>query len=279
MGQYKQKFTVATPGYIVIMLDQSSSMDQPYTLGYTRAEYAAFSINNVIEALIMKCDSGRKNKCAVAVYGYGNSQNQSVRLLKAGNIAEWAAENPNPRSYRQEKKSSDGIPYMEENIVREWIKPYASGETPTKEAFDKIYRDTRDWIDKNPNSFPPVVIHITDGDPNEYWKDKTFENTTKSAKKLQSLTTQDGELILMNVFISVDNNKKFVLPASDYEFDFNPRAKFLFDISSVLPKPMIERASIALQDTLLQEGSRGFIFNASANDLTKLLIFGSTVGF
>ncbi len=50
-------------------------------------------------------------------------------------------------------------------------------------------------------------------------------------------------------------------------------AKFLFDISSKIPKAREESAKNSGLN--MKENSRGFVFNASAEILVKLLIFGT----
>lgn len=276
--KYQQEFTIATPGYIIIMLDQSGSMSANYTTGYSRAAFAAYCVNNLIETLISLCTSGPelKNKCSIAVYGYGGAR--KVELVKSGKIIEWNTDkNVVHQKYEIETKNADGFLTLQKRIIRNWIKPISDGLTPMKEAFDTVWRDTQHWIDKDKNhkSFPPIVINITDGEPDEYSANNNFTNTIKSAKRLLNLSTDDGELILMNAFISSDNGIKYVLPASDDEFRLNALAKFLFDISSVLPEPMLRQAG-KYGISPVYDNSRGFVFNADAVTLSKLMIFGST---
>ncbi|MFM6180622.1 MAG: hypothetical protein ACKPA8_03730, partial [Dolichospermum sp.] len=56
-------------------------------------------------------------------------------------------------------------------------------------------------------------------------------------------------------------------------FSSDQFANFLFDISSVLPENLANRAKEVGFN--VQPGSRGFVFNADAETLIRILNFGS----
>ena len=122
------------------------------------------------------------------------------------------------------------------------------------------------WLPFYIDSFPPIVINITDGEP-------TNERPTlREAKHLMSLSSNDGPTLLLNVHISATDQKKLILPASMPE-GMSDYAKFLFEISSVLPAVMIDAAR--LQNLNPESGARGCVFNADADLLTRILVFAS----
>ncbi|MFM5888646.1 MAG: hypothetical protein ACKOQS_10220, partial [Dolichospermum sp.] len=123
------------------------------------------------------------------------------------------------------------------------------------------------FISNNPNSFPPIVINITDGVPDD------LKSATAEAKKLAQLKTADGNVIIMNAHISTASAGKIELPNSNSGFSSDQFANFLFDISSVLPENLANRAKEVGFN--VQPGSRGFVFNADAETLIRILNFGS----
>ena len=63
------------------------------------------------------------------------------------------------------------------------------------------------------------------------------------------------------------------LPSNNSGFSSNKLANFLFDISTALPETLANRAKDVGFN--VQSGSRGFVFNADAETLVRILNFGS----
>jgi len=141
----------------------------------------------------------------------------------------------------------------------------AKGGTPMHLAFDKASEMIeKSWRPHFPDSFPPIVINISDGIPDDEPMAK------KAADHLTSLATSDGKVLLFNAHIAETNE-----PAVEFPID-PPRdshARFLFEISSVMPAPMVEAAQKAKINT--GPGARGFVFNARAQRMSALLTIGS----
>ena len=77
----------------------------------------------------------------------------------------------------------------------------------------------------------------------------------------------------MNAHISTASAGKIELPNSNSAFNGDKFANFLFDISTVLPENLANRAKDVGFN--VQSGSRGFVFNADAETLIRILNFGS----
>ena len=149
-----------------------------------------------------------------------------------------------------------------------WIEPIDSGGTPMTAAFEMAYQLANDWTSKHPNSFPPVVINITDGQPNNQSSAKT------AALKLKELGTNDGKVLVLNAHITSKRAAPVELPASASELPNGDNyAQFLFDISSELPSVMLERASAVGFEISTQV--RGFVYNADAETMIRLLDIGT----
>jgi uncharacterized protein YegL len=265
---YKKTIGVSFPALILILLDQSSSMADS-----RKADIAAAAVNEVIYEIMLASRAGAqiKDRCFIGVIGYG----ETIAPVVGGDISQVAA---NPiRTELVDKLIPDGdhghISVETEMYV--WVEPKAQNGTPMAEALEKAYSLTETWIGNNPDSFPPIVINITDGEPNDFDKENsTAAKTTAAAARLMELGTTDGKLLLFNAHISGTAVTEIQLPNSDAQID-NPYAKLLFSISSVLPGRLLEEA---IKGGLAPEpGARGFVFNAGADTLIKLLTFGSSV--
>lgn len=265
-GNYSQLLSSANPGLIVICIDQSSSMADPYVDNQNKAYFAAIAVNRVISEIITSCTAGDeiKDRCQIAVVGYGSS----VRTL--------FNEKPSKLALTDDyvtlsKKVSDGAGgYVDEPFeLQLFLKPVASGGTPMAEAFAEANNNAERFIRDNPDSFPPVVINITDGEPND------FQTATLKAETLKQLRTSDGNLILLNAHISSQSGLKLELPNTKDAIQGNNYAEFLFNISSVLPDTLANNARSSGFN--VQVGSRGFVFNAEAETLVRFLNFGSKI--
>ena len=269
---YSESLSSSNPGLILIMIDQSKSMSDPYDANSSKNDFAALAVNRVIAEVITACTVGDeiRDRCYVAVIGYRGDEEVEVMFLKK--VSELAQ---NTDTTTVKKKVSDGAGGLVEvdELVRVFVKPIANGGTPMAKAFKEAYEGAERFISKYPNSFPPIVINITDGEPNEWRRSNTFKKTTEKAKQLAQLKTTDGNIIVMNAHISAASAGKIELPNSNASFRENEFANFLFDISTILPKTLAERAKEVGFN--VQPNSRGFVFNADAETLISLLNFGS----
>ncbi|MDR0834023.1 MAG: VWA domain-containing protein [Candidatus Symbiothrix sp.] len=269
---YSKKLSSAEPGLIIICIDQSGSMEESYANG-NKAQFAAMAVNRVIGEIIAACTAGNtiKDRCWIAVIGYG-----AKTELEFLNPASTLAENANTMVVK--KKISDGAGGLVEvdEIMRVFVNPVANGGTPMADAFREAVQGATGFISKFPNSFPPVVINITDGEP--YTGDSVeaaMQDARIEAEKLTQLKTSDGNVILMNAHISNAGAGKIELPSNKQGIGENVLAEFLYDISSVLPDNMVLGAQHAGFNVQQGQGARGFVFNAESETLIKLLNFGS----
>lgn len=267
------------PGYIIILIDQSGSMGDPFggNAGGTKAQECAKAVNRVLRELGMACVSGEtiKNRCDISVIGYGNSGDRAYNAF-TGNLANKPIVNMQElaknalRVETLKVKVSDGAGgLVEQNEpFPVWIEPIDSGGTPMTQAFEMADQLANDWSKNHPNSFPPVVINITDGEPNDQSSAKT------AALKLKQLGTNDGKVLVLNAHITSKRAARVELPPSASDLPNGDNyAQFLFDISSELPPVMLERASAVGFE--VSAGSRGFVYNADAETMIRLLDIGT----
>jgi len=254
---YKEKMSSSNPGCIILMIDQSWSMNEVYGENKElKKDLAARVVNSTIYEIIRASASGRgyKNRCYISVIGYG----EEVKMLLEDYLV-GVAENP-LRLDRDKKRDHRSTPI--------WIEPRAYYDTPMDSAFRRASEIAQNWVNKHPNSFPPLVINISDGEPTY------VEDTRAEAKKLREISSNDGNVLLLNTHIG-DGKKKAIKLPHDSSIFSDELAKFLFDISSELPDRLMAEAKKEGFD--VDKGARGMIYNSDSKDLIRLLNFGSSV--
>jgi hypothetical protein len=165
-----------------------------------------------------------------------------------------------------------GQPVAETVTVSRWIKPVAEESTPMNGALRLAHAVLDEWISRNPDSYPPVIINITDGMANDVDSEVELLGT---ARRLTALKTSDGNALLINCHIAGGDEAPVVFPETAADLPADPYARLLFEMSSELPGR--HRAVICeLFDRDLGIASmRGVAFNADAGALVRLLDIGT----
>jgi hypothetical protein len=281
---YSKMLSAKFPGCFVLLIDQSGSMTEGVGGDSTKqkAVECAFAVNQVLREIAVSSQKGDafSPRCCVGLIGYGGD---NVRSVFGGSLAGRElvlidAIAPAPmRIATRRQKISDGTGGLAETDVPfpVWVEPAAGGGTPMAEALELATQWIAAWAKSHPASFPPVVINITDGEPNDWNDAGTAPATTVAAEALRAVATQDGNALLFNAHISNTPAKPLALPASEDTMP-DAYARLLFSMSSVLADELRRAAESQGYDTAL--GSRGFVFNADADALVRLLTFGSNLG-
>lgn len=280
---YLARITQHTPTAVVLLVDQSGSMSEPVSWnGQTvaKAQAVAAAINTLLAELIARSrrDGGFQTYYDIAVIGYSGSE---VRSLLPSVGDEWfltpeeLADNPvERRDVQRIRTLPDGrqvATVMRENV---WVRPSAEWNTPMVAAFTEAHRLLKRWCARHKGRpcYPPTVIHITDGEAT----DGGPERVAAAARKLRTLSTADGNVLLINLHISGAGSEPVLFPASVDELPEDRYARLLFDISS--PMPALYRDEIAL----LRGGSaagaetvRGMGYNANMTDLVRMMNIGT----
>jgi hypothetical protein len=279
MTNYSKQWSTATPGYLIFLIDQSQSMEKPWTTGSTFAEYTAEVINQTINELIATNAAGEsvKNRVFITLIGYGG--NNSVDNLRSDYLSSYA-ENP-IRVEKFSKKVSDGAGGLVNMQIEMpiFLEPKASGVTPMSGAFGLAKRLIQGWIQKKNDNPVPVVINVSDGRPEggNPDLDKTeLEQTILVANDIMRLQTLDGYPLIFNVHIA-NSGAEIKFPEYEFELNGDSMAELLFKISSEVPL-VYKQAAKDLNLKSIGVNAKGFISNASPETLLKFINFGSSGG-
>jgi hypothetical protein len=267
---YQADISRANPGCFLFLLDQSGSMADGFSSGgHSKADELATIINRLLASLVIRCskDEGVRNYFDVGVIGYGSNvapalgvKNQTIVPINQ------LADEP-LRVEDRVQKVPDGAGGLVEQTVKFpiWIDPRADGGTPMTQAFSQGKDALGAWVDQHRGAFPPVVFNITDGEA-------TDGDPSAAAAALRAVATDDGSALLFNVHLSERRAPAVEFPSNDETLpdDF---ARRLFGMSSTLP-PHLQTAA-RQEGYLVDDGTRGFVFNADAASVIQFLDIGT----
>lgn len=274
MAKNEKQWSSATPGLLIILLDQSGSMLQSYE-GTTRTAFASLAVNKVIDNIIQKNFDGDapKNRCFISVIGY----NHNVKELCSG----WLKDlDEAPLRYETlKKKMPDGAGGICEVDVKQpiWVEPITQdGATNMLGAFGLAKELVEKWITDNPDGPAPVIINISDGVPYYDGKDPRIcmKETVEMAKEIMEMSNEDGNVLIFNA--QIDKSSGTVVCPSNRDKVTQEEAQFLFDITSEIPESY--KAAAEKNDLPIENESRGCIFGADGVQLIQLIDFGSSKG-
>jgi hypothetical protein len=278
---YDQTFSRKYPGCIVFLLDRSDSMQQVWQGSKgTLAGGAARALNKILLDLCIKSTKevggDARHYFDVGVFGYGAcpvAGGEGVESALGGALTGQAIV-PIPQLFNnplavREEPSVDALSVSARVPV--WVEPIHGYRTPMCQAIAVAGGHVFDWASAHPHSFPPIVINITDG----LVTDSPYEGVELAewANRLTTIETSDGPTLLLNIFLSPSTATEVLFPTTAAHLPEPGPA--LFAISSPLPKAMVANARASL--VKVDEGARGFVFNAGLPTLVKFLEIGTRV--
>lgn len=276
---YTANITTKNPTAIVVMVDQSGSMSEQIiwnNLTTTKADAVAEAVNNLLEELVARSRSESHYRHYFDIMGVGYYDNQVRTLFDSGDSyfmspAQLVGSVQRTRTIQREHTMPDGRKITTKREARVWVEPYADGRTPMRAAFMVVYDQLRRWLRQNPDSFPPIIFNITDGEAT----DSSPEKLQEIVASISSLSTSDGSPLVINIHLSRLSDSSILFPSSKSELPQDKYAHLLFDISSKMPKPFDQEIAL-LNGDVAQGEYYGMAFNASISDLVRMLNVGST---
>lgn len=268
------------PGAIMFLVDQSGSMSDHVLFNNKRiscADALAEVVNDFLHNLIVRCrkDGEVRPYFDVSILSYFDDNVECQIKNIDGN--EWVStsylnEVATKKIIEEEQEGWEGaeLVTVEKNY---WLKPNADGSTPMLAALKTAYNKIHSWVDTHPNSFPPIMINITDGEATDA---NSNDELVDQANAIKQLATNDGNVLLLNIHLS-NNGNSIVFPHDRDELPEDQAAKTLYDMSSVLPKLYYKDIARMKGDTDQMSQYVGLGINASLDDLIKIINIGTLV--
>lgn len=253
---YEQEISRQHPACIMFLVDQSGSMMEPLGGDETvsKCHGVADAINKILLELILKSvkshDEGPRHFFDIGMIGYGATVGSVLGgELTGRDLVSIVELTQHPLVPDQPK----------------WLEPRADGPTPMGAAISTAGATLARWANEHSESFPPIVINISDGAPTD--------DVDVWVQRLTSVSTSDGHLLLFNLNVSRFADPPLMFPSSPDALP-NDFAKTLFGWSSPLPPSMFREAA---QSRVLEPGARGFGYNGDFNAIVDFLVTGTQV--
>lgn len=272
---YTAEISRANPALFLLLIDQSASMADPIGSGEGEKQAVlADVVNKLLQNLCIKCNkqAGILDYFHVGVLGYGGDAVTPAlggalagrEVVTIGEIALHTS-----RLESRKKLVSDGAGGLVEMEVTIpiWLDPKAAGGTPMAKALDLAHRIAAQWVIDHPNSFPPIVINVTDGEANG-------GDPGPGADRVRAVACVNGNALLFNSHLSSSNARPASFPSDEASLA-DQHARQLFAMSSELPQPFAEKARSF--DFVIAPGARAFVFNAGLVELIKFIDIGTQV--
>jgi hypothetical protein len=269
---YTAEISRSNPTAFLFLIDQSGSMIDPIAKGKTKADQVADVLNRTIANIIIRCtkSEGVRDYFHLGVIAYGG---YGVTNGFQGNLQHeliHPISDIEPAYLRIEerlKKIDDGAGGIVEQTIKfpVWFDPEASGGTPMRAALAKAAEVVGEWCDSHRDSYPPTILHITDGA-------STDGDPEELAKDILKLDTDDGTVLMFNLHVSSSISEPTKFPSSEITLQ-DEYSRMLFRMSSVLPEHLIRYAQE--KGINVANEAKGFIFNADSVEIVDFFDIGT----
>ncbi len=279
---YEKSITREYRTAFVILIDQSGSMVEHVEYEgsqISKSEAVALVTNQILSELIERAKryEGVRDYYDVAVVGYSG---MGIKSMLAPNespfisIKELSELDVESVERIIECNTPSGEPFSYTTHTAQWITPMHSGETPMFEVLSYTYDWVKRWCSKpeNHDSFPPIIFNITDGESS----DCTTEDFVNMSRKLQSLSTSDGNVFVINIHLASNNKQQSIIfpTIAEIENFTHLKAKDLSRASSVMPA-LYNELICEVRGIAPQEKFVGVSYNSSIAELITILNIGT----
>ena len=283
---YTAEISRKNPGDILLLLDLSSSMNEPFggdPEQKKKAKQLADVINErfLLETITWCTKEGSvRHYFDLGIIGYRTDEKGTPLVesvftqepLKGKELIPIDEIYKNPLRFEERIEEKEGEKIVKKRPI--WFDPIAEGGTPMCEALRRAAGIVDAWVKEHPKSFPPIVINVTDGMPTDDPDEENFSTVVKEAERLKGISTEDGNTLLFNLHISSQPGSPVLFPNSDEGLP-DKYARMLFQISSILPESMINFGKSSGME--LNPNARGFVFNGDMDSVYKMIDIGTRV--
>jgi hypothetical protein len=269
---YSAEISRDNPTCFLFVIDQSGSMDEKTEGGRSKAQFLSDVLNKTIYTLVTNCSKadGVRKYFDVGLIAYGGAGvGPGFGGALNGNIIHGInviSDNP-LRVEDRARKMDDGAGGIIEQMTKfpVWLDPTSAGGTPMRAALTKAMEVVADWCDAHKHSYPPTILHVTDGQ-------STDGSPEDLADGLRQISTEDGQVLLFNLHVTTGGGREIVFPTSEESLG-DEYSRMLFRMSSIFPAHLAKFAGN--KGYSISETSRGFIFNGDPKCIVDFFEIGT----
>jgi hypothetical protein len=228
---FKNYISSVTPVFIIIILEQSSRMNEPFIEDLTKSEYQSKIVNEFIDNLVFSNSAGDKikDRFYITIVSHYNSK---ANVITSGFLSTFA-DNP-IRIEKVQKKVSNGVGGLVE-IEEEmaiYIESLASGEENQLDAFRLSKELALGWLNER-KYCSTLIVNISGGFPSN-WKE-----TTMVVNKIKKVGKNEDSPFIYNLLIDT-NIKKIQFPDLEKIYCESFTNQLYFEWSSYVTNDIIE---------------------------------------
>lgn len=264
---YTQPVSRASPACVVFLIGHGAWLRAPaFGTVRTWGEAAGDLVNRALTEFIHTCEKGEdrpRNFFTLGVFGYGEAgAGPALAGALAGRNLVSVVElydHPLEIERRLKKQLVDdgagGLVEVEHEVsFPVWYRPpEPAADSPMSAGFNAVRRVLEEWIAEHPDSFPPIVLHLTDGGA-------TDGDPEPAAAALRGVATRDGRTVLLNICASPGHGQTAFLPFTEEQL-FTDGERRAFRLSSELPSCF--RRRLEVKGIATATGARGFAVNTT----------------
>lgn len=269
---YTADISRANPTCFLFVIDQSGSMDERMATSKAKAEFVADVLNKTLYQMIIRSTraDGVRNYFDVSVLAYGGAGvgNGFQGALGSAVVHPISMVEANVlRVEERKKRVSDGAGGLVEQTVKfpVWFEPVTNGGTPMCDAMRKVAELLVEWCDSHQSSYPPTVIHVTDGQSSD-------GDPSEIAEAVKLISTGDGQSLVFNLHISTAEGAAILFPSSEHTLP-DEYSRRLFRMSSNFPPHLIPAAKAKGHNVTSE--SKFFGYNASIEEIVDFFEIGT----
>jgi hypothetical protein len=269
---YHAEISRASPTAILMVMDQSTSMNHRVNSGQSKAAFLADVLNKTLYTIITSCSKadGVRDYFHVGVVAYSGDDARNGFQGPLGDeplhVVSHLADAPLRVETRIKKVAGVNGDVMEQSVrFPIWFEPKSQGKTSMCAGLGAAIEVLEQWCAAHPSAFPPTVLHVTDGHPSD-------GNPEPIADRLKNLATDDGGCLLFNLHVDAGAGEPLIFPNDERAIE-DRFGKALFRMSSLLPPHALEAAARKGYD--VRPGARGFVFNAGIEAIADFFDIGT----
>jgi len=280
----------ANPGLMVFLVDCSASMAFPLLHSATdknksisKFEAAATILDSVLFQCTTKCASEDKYKDYVdfVILGYGDNVFSPISKISVSeypisvNKLDSSYESVEEFSEEESDETNSPIKWINQNMQ-------LGGITSMRAGFAMAKKLIQDWAKKHPDSYPPVLLNVSDGMANDLpiinvdGEDALdVAPLIELCNDIKKIQTNDGNTVIGNIHLSDGKimNVKFPVSIDEVQELELESAETLFEMTSTVPAPWLEKAQgFGLN---IRQDSKMYIYNSDFDSFLSFFKFGT----
>ncbi|MCW5675379.1 MAG: VWA domain-containing protein [Xanthobacteraceae bacterium] len=269
---YSAEISRENPTCVLFVVDQSTSMGHLISERTSKAGFVADVLNKTIQTIAVHCtkSDGVRDYFEIGVVAYSGTtaRYDLPGMLAERGICPISAVAANPlrvESRKQQISDAADRPTVADVKFPVWFEKRSKGSTSMCAGLNLALRAIQDWCESHRKSYPPTILHITDGHP-------TDGDPEPISKALMSIGTTDGTALLFNLHVDVGGEGPIYYPSNQTGLK-DRYAQRLFRMSSDLNEKQL--AILKSRGRQVAPGAKGFIFNGGLEAVADFFDIGT----